>query len=389
MKYRDYYETLGVSRNASGDEIKKAYRNLSKKYHPDINKEAGAEEKFKAVSEAYEVLKDSETRKQYDLLGNNWRAGQDFRPPPGWQNGNFGGFGGFGNGGFGGFGGFGGAGAGAGTGAGGRSGNFSDFFEAMFGNAAGGGYSASGFGDGMAGAAGRARNAQQNPYASASGNPNQPWAKDGQNIDHDLVINVEEAYKGVTKDVTLEIFETGIDGGRRMTPKNFTVKVPAGVTEGKKIRLSGQGSPGIGGGRDGDILLTIKISNQGVFRLVGTDVEVDLPITPWEAMFGAKVVCKTLDGDVTLTIPPSSQGGAKMRLRGRGFPKDSKDTHKDGNKADNKDSKDNKNNDGKQETERGNLNAVLKIVIPPTPTEEEKNLFAELAKISTYKPRGE
>ncbi len=265
MEYHDYYKTLGVERTASDDEIKKAYRRLARKYHPDVSKEKDAETRFKEVNEAYEVLKDKEKRQAFDQLGANWKQGQDFRPPPGWEN-----MGGM-------HGGFGGAQAGGGSG-------FSDFFESIFGGlggaqAAGGWNGTSGFNRAQKGADAHGR----------------------------VDVTLEEAYKGSSRNISLS------------SGKQISVRIPAGVTDGQKIRLAGQGGPGAGGGPNGDLFLEVHILPHRRFRLDGNTVSLDVPIAPWEAAMGAKIQVPTLGGKVEINIPKGSQSGRKLRLKGKGL----------------------------------------------------------------------
>ena len=256
MKFKDYYETLGVTRAADADEIKLAYRKLARKYHPDVSKEKNAEEKFKEVQEAYEVLKDTEKRASYDQLGRNYRAGQQFRAPPGWE-GQFG------------------AGGGAGGGAAFTDLNgFSDFFASMFGAAAGGG------------AARRHRDSEAETEA-------------GQ-----LEISLEDAFRGARRRVSLH------EQGRERT---IDVQIPAGIADGQAMRIAGEA------GRAG-ILVRIKYLSHPYYSVQGKDVLIELPLAPWEAALGAKVEVPTLGGKVDLRIPPGAQSGQKLRLRGRGLP---------------------------------------------------------------------
>jgi curved DNA-binding protein len=332
MRFVDYYETLGVARSATQDEIKKAYRKLSKKFHPDINKQKGAEDKFKQVSEAYEVLKDPAKRKKYDEVGSGFHGGQDFRPPSGWQNVDFN---------------FGGRGARPS----GVPEGFSDFFEAMFGGAAGG---AGG------GAGGSRRRGGFSPFGAGGGY--EPEARVGQMHEVELTITLEDAYHGATRSITLEQQVMGSDGGRRTEQRTLQVKIPAGATEGKKIRLAGQGGKGASGGADGDLLLKVHVADHARFKLEGHDLYAVLPLAPWEAVFGAKVPFQTLDGEVQLKIPAGTQGGAKLRLKEKGLPK--------------------------KEGERGALVVELRIVVPTAPTEAERKALEELMKVATFKPRG-
>jgi curved DNA-binding protein len=262
MKFRDYYQVLGVQRAAGEADIKKAYRRLARKYHPDVSKESNAEEHFKEVNEAYEVLRDPEKRKAYDQLGANWKAGQDFRPPPDWEQA------------------FGGGGPGFGGG-GGFGGSFSEFFESLFGGG-GPGAGRAGFGGGF-----RAKG----PDQQAS-----------------IQVDLEELYRGTTKTVRL-------GSGRAVQ-----VKIPAGLAEGQQIRLGGQGGPGAGGGPSGDLYLRVRVRPHAVFRLDGRDVLVDLPVAPWEAALGASIEVPTLAGKVEMKVPAGSRSGSRLRLKGRGLP---------------------------------------------------------------------
>ena len=262
MKYEDYYQTLGVNRDASQEDIKKSYRRLARKYHPDVSKEADAEDKFKAVGEAYEVLKDPQKRAAYDQLGANWQAGQEFTPPPGWEDL------------------FGSARGSNGTGGFRGSVDFSDFFESLFGGA-------------QAGAGHRGR-------ASARGG----------NTRVAVQVSLEDAYHGTTRTLRLQ----GGGGNRRLN-----VKIPAGVTDGQQIRLAGQGQPGVGGGPAGDLFLIVELAPHPWFRCDGKNVYLDLPVAPWEAAVGATVKAPTPAGPVDLKIPPGSQSGRKLRLKSRGL----------------------------------------------------------------------
>lgn len=325
MEFRDYYETLGVARDASPDEIKKAYRSLSKKYHPDRNKTKDAEENFKKVNEAYEVLKDPEKRRRYDQVGRGFSAGDDFRPPPGWQNVEF-------NFDFG------------GRGSSGPMG-FSDFFESLFGSASPGGFG------------GDVRTRTRDPFAGA-----RQRARRGRTAEAEITISLEDAYHGATRQVTLQQQEHGPDGGRRTTQRTFSVKIPAGTTTGTKIRLAGQGSPGIGGGPPGDLLLKVNIAEHPVFDVEGYNLRARLPVTPWEAALGAKVGFQTLDGEVTLTLPAGSQSGRKLRLKGKGLPR-------------------------KGGGERGDLELEVSIRVPKELSDEERALFERLQEVSRFNPR--
>jgi len=273
MEYKDYYAVLGVDKNANQDAIKQAYRRLARKYHPDVSKEANAEEKFKGVQEAYEVLKDPDKRSAYDQLGANWKAGQEFRPPPGWQS----------------------QGRAYTSGAGGFSeedlGGFSDFFTHLFGG--GGAARQRGFGG---------------------------FKQRGSDQQVKIKISLEDAYHGAQKMLQFQMPE--IDANGQMQERNRTLKVniPAGAITGQQLRLTGQASPGINGGPAGDLYLEIDVEPHPLFSLQGRDVYLTLPITPWEAALGADINIPTLGGQVGLKLKPGSQAGQKLRLKGRGMP---------------------------------------------------------------------
>jgi curved DNA-binding protein len=324
VQYKDYYKTLGVSREASQEDIQRAYRKLARKFHPDLNKAPDAEQKFKDINEAYEVLKDPEKRKKYDQLGARWKEGQDFHPPPGWEDIRFE----YGPS----------AGAGAEGGFWGSGEVFSDFFETLFGGA---------FRRGRGGAAGRG-----------------PFVRQQAGTDHEaaLRINLEEAYRGGTKAVTLEVQEPSSDGTVSRQQKRFDVKIPRGVLPGQKIRLAGQGGQGLGGAQRGDLYLRVETEPHPRFRLEGRHLYTDLALAPWEAALGAKVPVQTMDGQVTLKIPPGTQSGRKLRLKGKGMP----------------------NPKGAP----GDLYVVAQIQVPKTLSQKEKNLFEQLGEVSSFNPRG-
>jgi curved DNA-binding protein len=262
VEFKDYYDILGVKPDASETEIKAAYRKLARKYHPDKNKEAGAEEKFKGINEANEVLRDKEKRAAYDQLrAGGYRGGEQFRPPPGWGQGGGQGFD-FGDSGH---------------------GDFSDFFESLFGQRAGG-------------AAGRGA----------------PRPRRGSDVQAQVQIDLKTAFDGGRTRLVLQDSQ----GGER----TLEVKIPAGIQPGKVIRLAGQGHPGQAGGASGDLLLEVGIRDDARFRLEGRNVLHILPIAPWEAALGATVPVPTLAGTVDLRIPAGSQSGRKLRLKGRGMP---------------------------------------------------------------------
>lgn len=280
MEYKDYYRIMGVGREASQEEIKRAYRKLARKYHPDISKEPDAERRFKEVGEAYEVLKDPEKRAAYDQLGNSWQAGQEFRPPPGWEryaetrHGNHGGFDEADVSGFG----------------------FSDFFENLFGGRA---YT-------QAGRSGRAGGA-------GFGYP-------GEDSYARIAITPEDAYHGTTRAISLQTTEPGPDGRPRRKERTLSVRIPRGVYQGQHIRLAGQGGAGMGRGPAGDLYLEIEFQPHPFYRVEGRDVFLELPVTPWEAALGATVKAPTPAGSVSLKIPAGSRSGSRLRLKGRGIP---------------------------------------------------------------------
>jgi curved DNA-binding protein len=303
MKYKDYYKILGVERSAGEDEIKKAYRKLARKYHPDVSKEANAKEKFQEASEAYETLRDKEKRAAYDSLGSGFRPGQDFRPPPDWFD-RFGG---------------------------GRSEDLggvdlSELFESLgaFGRATG---------FGRRGGAQRGRS----------------MAFPGEDYEVPVRLTLEEAYRGAERAVQL-------DG------RSFTARIPRGATDGQRLRLRGKGGAGLNGGPPGDLYLQIHLEPHPLFRASGHDLDLDVPLAPWEAALGAQIEIPTMEGRVTVKVPPGSKAGQKLRLAGKGLPKP-------GGGA-------------------GDLYAVLGIAVPATLTAREKQLFEELREASRFDPRG-
>jgi curved DNA-binding protein len=276
MEYKDYYKILGVERTATQDEIKRAYRKMARTFHPDVNKEAGAEAKFKDAGEAYEVLKDPEKRAAYDQLGANWKQGQEFRPPPNWDAGFEYSGGGF---------------------EGAEAAQFSDFFEQMFGGMRGGrGGGGAGFGTH------REFNAQ------------------GQDHHAKIEIDLRDAYSGAKRTITLRMPEVDPQGHVIVKDRTLNVTIPKGVREGQHIRLAGQGAPGVGKGPAGDLYLEVRFAPDPVFRVDGRDVYVDLPIAPWEGALGASIKAPTPAGAVMLKIPAGSTKERTMRLKGRGIP---------------------------------------------------------------------
>ncbi len=272
MEFKDYYKIMGVARDATQDEIKRTYRKLARKYHPDVSKEADAEARFKELGEAYEVLKDAEKRAAYDQLGANYKGGQEFRPPPDWNAGFE----------------FSGGGPSGGNGA-----DFSDFFASLFGR------------EFRAGGAGHA-----------------PGHAKGEDHHARILIDLEDTYQGATRTITLRVPAVDAQGHVITKERVLNVTIPRGIREGQHIRLSGQGSAGRGEGKAGDLYLEVEFRIHPIYRVDGRDLYIDLPVTPWEAALGATVKVPTLGGVVELKIPEGSGSGRKMRLKGRGIPGD-------------------------------------------------------------------
>ena len=281
VKFQDYYQILGVNRDASAEQIRRAFRKLARQYHPDVNKDPGAAEKFKQINEANEVLSDAEKRKRYDALGADWQGGQDFRPPPGWEQVFMGG-GGRGQRGF----------------SFKSSGDFSDFFEALFGQMGGAGSRR---------ARGRGGPEMDDLFSAMGGGSRAAAATPMPPVEAQFQITLEEAHRGGTRQIQLQ----SPDGQTR----RIDVKVPAGVTDGAKIRLKGQG----GDGRD--LMLKVRIAPDSRYEITGHDLTMELKLSPWEAALGAKLAVQTLDGEVELTVPPGASGGQKLRLKDKGLSK--------------------------------------------------------------------
>lgn len=316
MEYKDYYSTLGVDKTSTAEEVQKAYRKLARKFHPDVNKSDGAETRFKEINEAYQVLSDDEKRSKYDQFGSAWnRAQSTGAPPPGFED-IFSAFGGGGGGGGGGF---------YTESAGG---DFSSFFEMLFGGG---------------------RPQARGSWGAPSGQ------RSAAGVDHETQISLtlEEAAKGGQREIALR----AADGSRRV----LEVKIPKGIRPGQKIRLKGQGGPGVGGGGRGDLFLKVNFIPHPSFRLEGADLYAILKAAPWEAALGGKATVPTLDGAVTVKIPAGSSSGRRIRLRGKGYPQAS----------------------GK----RGDLFAEIRIAIPSELSAKERELYEKLAEVSEYRPR--
>ncbi|MBN1670378.1 MAG: DnaJ domain-containing protein [Kiritimatiellae bacterium] len=325
VAFKDYYETLGVPRNASADAIKKAYRKLARQYHPDVNKDAGAEATFKEIAEAHEVLSDPEKRKRYDTLGENWQAGQEFRPPPGWKNVHVE---------------FQGAPGGPGSPLG-DLGGFSDFFEMLFGGGLGG----------------------MGPrFGAREGGRSRPRAMRGTDHEAEITIPLEDAFRGTRSKIALQTAELDERGQVRRATKNYDVTIPPGVTHNSRIRLAGQGGKGGGGGPAGDLYLRVRIAPHPTFTVNGRDLEMTLPVSPWEAALGAKITVPTPGGRASLTVPPGTQSGQRMRLRGKGMPR------------------------GKTGP-AGDLTVTVQIRVPSKLTKRERDLLEALKTQSRFDPR--
>jgi curved DNA-binding protein len=320
MEYKDYYKTLGVGRDATQDEIKKAYRKLARKHHPDVNKSTDAEARFKDLGEAYEVLKDPEKRAAYDQLGSGWRSGQDFRPPSGWNP------------------------AGFGFSSGGATvdpSQFSDFFEMLFGGARGARARGGGFGG-----------------AGFGGTAADPFAGRGEDIEAKVLIDLEDAYHGATRQLSLQSPEVSPDGRISRRARSLNVRIPKGIKQGQKIRLAGQGGRGLGG-EPGDLYLEVGFNAHRHYRVDGADVYLDLPVAPWEAALGAVVKVPTPSGIVDVKIPAGSRGGRKLRLKGRGIPAKSP----------------------------GDFYVALQISLPPATSDKARKVYEEMKKVTDFNPR--
>lgn len=310
MEYKDYYKIMGVERDATQDEIKRSYRKLTRKYHPDVSKEPDAEEHFKEVGEAYVVLKDPEKRAAYDQLGANLNDGQDFSPPPNWDAG---------------FEFHGGADAGV------SAGDHSSFFEDLFGHG----------------------------YAAQGPGTRQTFHMHGEDHHAKVLIDLEDSYTGATRTITLRAPELTDDGHLTLRERSIKLKIPKGVRPGQQIRLSEQGAPGLGGAKPGDLYLEVEFREHSFYRVAGSDVYLDLPVTPWEAALGAVIKAPTPSGAIDLKIPDNSNQGGKLRLKGRGLP-------------------------GK---EPGDMYVVLKVILPPADSETAKTLYKQMEDQLEFNPR--
>jgi curved DNA-binding protein len=315
VEYKDYYKVLGVERSASQDEIKKAYRKLVRQYHPDISKHKDADAKTKEINEAYDVLGDTEKRAAYDELGRGHRPGQEFRPPPDW---------------------------GSQFDFGGAGGDPNDFFSDLFAHVgrrsrAGGAAGPGGMG-GMGGGGFQMR---------------------GEDIHASITIDLRDAYQGGTRTITLRVPEQDAQGRMVTRDRTLSVNIPKGVTPGQQLRLGGQGHPGIGGGGAGDLYLEIQFAASPRYRIDGAHVYENVPVAPWEAALGASISVPTPSGPVEVTVPPGSQSGRKLRLKGRGIPA----------------------------SQPGDLYLILDVVLPPASSERARELYQAMARDLAFNPR--
>ena len=309
MQFKDYYQIMGVARGATQDEIKRSYRKLARKYHPDVSKEPNAEARFKELGEAYEVLKDTEKRAAYDQLGANWKGGQEFRPPPDWKAGfEF---------------------RGADT-QGSNAPDYSDFFSSLFG---------------------------QN--FSASGERRRNFNARGEDHHARILISLEDSYQGATRAITLQIPMIDVQGHVTTKKRVLNVSIPKGILEGQHIRLSGQGSAGVGENKPGDLYLQIEFQVHPLYKIDGKNLYLNLPVAPWEAALGATIKVPTLGGIVELKIPEGTISGNKLRLKGRGLP---------GNPP-------------------GDCYVIIAIALPSAETDVAKDFYRKMEQELNFNPR--
>ena len=309
MKYKDYYQILGIERNATPEQIKQSYRKLARKFHPDVNKEKDAETRFKEIGEAYEVLKDPEKRQAYDSFGENWQNGDQFKAPPNWNSGfEFH------------------------QGGDDDAAGFSDFFESLFGQ------------------------------SHARGGNRQTFRMQGEDQHATVTISLADAYHGAKQSITLERRRADEQGRVRIQPQQLNIVIPKGVIAGQRIRLEGQGMPGHGGGPAGDLYLEIQFAKDPHFKADKRTIHLLLPVAPWEAALGASITVPTLDGKVQLKIPPNSQNGSKLRLKGKGLT---------------------------TKKSLGDQIVTLKVALPQATTDEQREVYKTMAEKMPFNPRAE
>jgi curved DNA-binding protein len=339
MKYKDYYEALELPRSATQDDIKRTYRKLARKYHPDLSKLDNAEAHFKEVGEAYSVLKDTEKRAAYDRMGDQWRNGQDFQPPPQWDEGFE----------------FSGA-----DDLGAEDARFSEFFDALFrGEHAAGSRASTKRARHAAGAGHDEATAQEmeDAYGGA------PYSAPGQDHHAKVVIDLEDTYRGAQRTISLEMPVLNASGHVTLKARTLDISIPKGVYGGQHLRLAGQGGAGFGEGRAGDLYLEIGFRQHQLFRVDGRDVTIDVPVAPWEAALGARITVPIPDGAVELAVPKDSTGGRRLRLRGKGIPAS-----------------------GPTGT-AGDLYAQLNIVLPPADSEQARAAYEAMRQACDFDPR--
>ena len=316
MKFKDYYAVLGVPRDADDDTLKKAFRRLARKHHPDLSSASDAQARMQDVNEAYEVLRDKERRAAYDQVGQGWQGGQDFQPPPGRSRGfDFGA-----------------------DSAGFAGSEHSDFFEALFGAA-------------------RPRRAHRGRRAAGG-------SLRGEDQHASIVVPLEDSFHGATREIAVSAQGPASAGAPEGQERRLQVVLPKGLRAGQQIRLAGQGLPGPGQGPPGDLFLRVAFEPHPLYQPEGPDLVLMLPVAPWEAMLGATVRVPTPEGPVELTVPPASQTGRRLRLRGRGLP-------------------------AAQGVPAGDLYAVLRMVLPPADSESARALYREMARQMPLEPRAD
>jgi curved DNA-binding protein len=310
MEFKDYYKILGVSTDADLKAIKTAYRKLARKYHPDVSTEKDAEKQFKDVAEAYEVLSDEKKRAEFDQLRQYGSAGQRFEPPPGWQSSNQG-----------------------------SGGDFSDFFESIFG-------------------AGRQRAGGSRGFEGTE----DFTSSRGRDVDVELPLFLEDTFSDEARPLEYNLPHYGESGRLADIRKTLSVKLPPGVADGDRIRLKGQGGPGFGNGPAGDLYLRIRLVPHPLFDVAGHDLNITVPVAPWEAALGAKITLPTLTGKISLAIAPDSQNGQRLRIKGKGL---------------------------RTRSGNGDLFAILKVVMPAKSNPEAMRLWKEVASVAAFNPRRE